>query len=86
MDDAVVLKSVVVVAFPSVTVPAVRLVLYRFVLDAVVLKKLVVVPAVIERLRSVVRRVFEIEKSEDVALAVEEAISKRREFVSPLFA
>jgi len=82
----VVLKSVVVVAFPSVTVPAVRLVLYRFVLDAVVLKKLVVVPAVIERLRSVVRPVFEIEKSEDVALAVEEAISKRREFVSPLFA
>lgn len=84
--DAVVLNNVVVVACPSVTVPAFKFVLYKLVLLAVVEKKLVVVPAVMERLRSVVSPVFDIEKREDVAEAVEDATSNRREFVSPLFA
>ena len=44
-------------AFPRVSVPMVASWENRFVLDAVVLKKLVVVPAVSERLPSVVRPV-----------------------------
>ena len=72
--------------FPRVRVPSVASCEKRLVELAVVAKKAVVVPAVIERFRRVVRPVFDIEKRELVAEAVEEATSKRRELVSPLFA
>ena len=57
-----------------------------FVVEAFVEKKLVEVPAAAAKLTMVARPVLSTLNKDVVALAVEEAISNRREFVSPLFA